>query len=104
MRFNEYQAEARTTAIYPEDRAVEYLSMGLAGEVGEVLNKLKKVVRDGREIDPRDLTAELGDVLWYLSNLAGTFEIDLEDVAEYNIIKLRSRQQRGALGGSGDKR
>lgn len=82
--------------------------MGLAGEVGEVLNKMKKVMRDdgGVVTDARkeDLKSELGDVLWYLSALADELKITLEDVALTNIQKLKGRQERGTLTGSGDAR
>lgn len=109
---NQYQADAATTAIYKWK--VIYPALGLANEAGEVLGKLKKLIRDGdvrfdgeRKITDQqraDLGAELGDVLWYISNLARDLGLNLNDVAAMNIEKLQSRQARGVLGGSGDNR
>lgn len=112
MNFNEYQAQTKTTAAYPEDRNfshnVTYLTMGLASEAGEVAGKIKKVLRDsggalnGEKIEA--VSAELGDVLWYVSQLANELRLDLGEIARENITKLQSRKQRGVLSGSGDKR
>lgn len=104
MKFKEYQELAKTTAIYPEQAKIFYPTLGLAGEVGEVCEKIKKNIRDGRVLDKDDLTKELGDVLWYLSALAGDLGIDLEDVAFKNYEKLKSRMERNVISGSGDNR
>ncbi len=104
MNFTTYQALARTTAMYPDNAKIIYPCLGLAGETGEICEKVKKHIRDGRELDKEDLKKELGDVLWYLSILAGDLDIDLDDVAYTNYQKLKSRQERGVLGGSGDNR
>lgn len=104
MKFKEYQELAKTTAIYPEQARIFYPALGLAGEVGEVCEKIKKNIRDGRVLDKDDLTKELGDVLWYLSALAGDLGIDLEDVAFKNYEKLKSRMERNVISGSGDNR
>lgn len=104
MNFDKYQEEASKTAIYPENSKLTYPLLGLCGEVGEVCEKVKKHIRDGRELDKTDLTKELGDVLWYLSATARDLGISLQDVAETNISKLKSRQERGKLQGSGDNR
>jgi NTP pyrophosphatase (non-canonical NTP hydrolase) len=109
MKFSEYQTYAARTALYPGRGSNGYYpAMGLAGEVGEVLNKMKKVMRDdgGVVTDARkeDLKSELGDVLWYMSALADELKITLEDVALSNIQKLKGRQERGTLTGSGDAR
>ena len=104
LNFRDYQNEAKKTAIYPENAKLTYPLLGLSGEVGEVCEKVKKHIRDGRELDKDDLTKELGDVLWYLSAVANDLGIDLQSVAERNIKKLKSRQERGVLGGSGDNR
>jgi NTP pyrophosphatase (non-canonical NTP hydrolase) len=104
MTFNEYQSLAKTTAIYPDNARIFYPCLGLAGEVGEICEKVKKHVRDGRELDKDDLTKELGDVLWYLSALAGDLGINLEDVAEKNYQKLKDRMERNVIQGSGDNR
>ena len=109
---NEYQADAATTAIYKWK--VIYPALGLANEAGEVLGKLKKLIRDNDvQFDGKvkitdqqraDLGAELGDVLWYISNLSRDLGLTLNDVAAMNIEKLKSRQARGVIGGSGDNR
>lgn len=108
MDFNEYQKEARKTVIYPHTMKVTYPSLGLAGECGEVCDKVKKVYRDkfGRVgIDDREaLSKELGDVLWYVANLASDLELPLQSIAFNNLIKLRDRQERGKLQGDGDDR
>lgn len=107
MEMDEYQAVAHETAVYPEDRALEYLALGLAGEAGEVANKIKKVLRGDQPNDPRfrrDLHAELGDVLWYLSELARVTGRSLGGIADDNLHKLRRRQGEGTLKGSGDGR
>ena len=103
MTLNEYQLKAAQTAIYPSTMAMIYPALGLAGEAGEVANKVKKLVRDGK-LDREGVAAELGDVLWYLSALARDLNVDLEDVAQANVDKLESRMKRGAIGGSGDTR
>lgn len=106
MDFNEYQQEASATAIYPgrqgtiEVRA--YLALGLNGEAGEIAEKVKKEIRDG--YTTMGMADELGDVLWYLSELARQSGISLEYVARRNLEKLASRQERGVIGGSGDDR
>lgn len=104
MNFNDYQKLAKTTAIYPKEASVYYPALGLAGEVGEVCEKIKKHIRDGRELDKEDLTKELGDVLWYLAALSSDLDITLDDVAQKNYDKLKSRQERNVLHGSGDNR
>ncbi|WP_291810376.1 nucleoside triphosphate pyrophosphohydrolase family protein [Limnobacter sp.] len=106
MQLSAYQIAAKRTAIYPEEAKVTYPALGLAGEVGEVCNKIKKVTRDGLSIDDirSDLFKELGDVLWYLSALAHDLDISLDNLAEQNLEKLQTRQQRGTLQGSGDNR
>lgn len=108
MTFDEYQSAAHETAIYPRDVALAYVTMGLVGEAGEIANKAKKIYRDHggvmSESDKRVLAEELGDVLWYCAELASLLDFDFSRVAEVNIAKLRSRQDRGKLGGSGDNR
>lgn len=109
MKFNEYQSAAEETAIYPREHAVIYPALGLAGEAGEVAEKVKKWLRDGN-IDAGELHKEIGDVLWYIaalcSDLQDVFgeEYSLENAAIRNYQKLKSRQERGVLGGSGDNR
>ena len=102
MTFDEYQEFARLTVMYPEDVKVVYPTLGLCGEVGEVAEKIKKHMRDGRSLVGVGL--ELGDVLWYISALADDLGVTLEEIAQANIDKLTGRMERGKLGGSGDDR
>ena len=104
LTFEDYQLEAQETAIYSGSLDIMYPALGLAGEVGETLNKIKKHYRDDTPLDKADMTKELGDILWYLSALATDLDIDLADVAEDNLEKLMSRKERGVLQGSGDNR
>lgn len=108
MQLNEYQNKARATAIYPKTAIVLYPTLKLAGEAGEVSEKIGKIIRDkkGRmdKADKEDLKKEIGDVLWYVANLAADLDFTLEEVAIANIDKLADRQVRGKLQGSGDNR
>jgi NTP pyrophosphatase (non-canonical NTP hydrolase) len=106
MDFNEYQEKASNTAVYPDELkgGMFYPALGLAGEVGELLNKIKKIARDNATPSREEILSELGDVLWYLSELARRFDISLEEVAEYNLKKLEDRMKRGKIHGSGDNR
>ena len=104
MNLDAYQKAARETAIYPETMFVVYPALGLAGEVGEFCNTLKKSYRDSVPMDRDHLAAELGDILWYLAVLAGDLDMSLDDIAMVNLNKLRSRKERGKLSGNGDDR
>ena len=100
---NDYQKAAASTAIYPMTAAVVYPALGLAGEAGEVANKVKKIIRDGK-FDRQAIADELGDCLWYIAALCRDLNIDMQTVADNNIKKLRDRQRRGKIAGSGDTR
>lgn len=108
MDFNHYQEKAAETAIYPQTYAVTYPALGLAGEAGEVAEKVKKILRDKNgQPTPEDrdqIKKELGDVLWYIAALARDFELSMNDIASANIDKLASRKARNVLSGSGDDR
>jgi NTP pyrophosphatase (non-canonical NTP hydrolase) len=104
LTFNQYQADAATTAIYPEATALEYLSLGLVAEAGEVAGKIAKWYRKDNEFPKAEVLDELGDVLWFISEMARYLQTDLSIVADDNRKKLSSRMQRGVLQGSGDKR
>lgn len=103
MSLNDYQALASKTAIYSLQHQILYPALGLAGEAGEVANKVKKMIRDGK-FDRDGIAAELGDVLWYVAALARDLNVDLQDLAIGNLEKLYSRKERGKLGGNGDNR
>ena len=103
---NNYQMQARKFAIYPERTKVTYPALGLAGEAGEVADKVKKIYRDGRD-DARfkgEIAKEIGDVLWYCAVLAEDLGFTLQQVAEMNIYKLQQRMALGTIVGDGDNR
>jgi len=108
VQFADYQRRSRRTAEYPREAWLSYPALGLAGEAGEVAEHVKKAIRDDAgEVTPerREAVAkELGDVLWYVAQLATELELDLDAVAAGNLEKLLSRQRRGVLSGSGDDR
>ena len=103
MTLSSYQNAASGTAIYPTQHAITYPALGLAGEAGEVANKVKKIIRDGK-LDKPALVAEIGDCLWYIAALCRDLNVDMEDVAKANLEKLYNRKQLGTLQGSGDNR
>ena len=103
MDFDKYQKVAFETAM-ESSKNIFYMTMGLCGEAGEVANKIKKVMRDGKSPDIEDLKKELGDCLWYVAGMATVLGIDLDDIADANLIKLHSRKARGVIEGSGDNR
>ena len=104
LTFNQYQEEAQKTAIYPKDKALEYLSLGLASEAGELTGKIAKWYRKDNTFPKREVIDELGDVLWFVSELARFLDTDLSAVADLNRKKLTSRMERGVIKGSGDNR
>ena len=109
MTFDEYQKKARTTAIYADlDRNLWYPTLGLCGESGEVAEKVKKVYRDEdgvlTQVKRTELEKELGDVLWYVANLACEARLSLDSIAKGNLEKLSTRKEAGTLHGDGDNR
>ena len=109
MNFSDYQQKSRATAKYPViGHAVIYPTLGLTNEAGEVAGKIKKIFRDKEgiigEAEREALKAELGDVLWYLSQICTELDISLDEIAEYNLTKLLDRQVRGKIQGDGDTR
>ncbi|VVB76909.1 MazG nucleotide pyrophosphohydrolase domain protein [uncultured archaeon] len=104
MHLDEYQNNAKKTAAYPEIYKIYYPALGLSAEVGEINNKIKKRMRDNKEVDKEEAIGELGDVLWYVSQLATDLDLSLEEIASRNLEKLRSRAERGKIQGSGDNR
>lgn len=110
MNFNEYQKQALTTVLSTGDDFKDLLHwvLGLNGEAGEVAEKLKKIIRDKNgeitDEDKQELAKELGDVLWYIAVFAHDLGVPLSEIAQINLDKLASRQQRSKLTGSGDNR
>ncbi len=96
MNFEDYQTAASKTALYPRRMSnVEYPTLGLAGEAGEVANIVKKIQRDHDGVLTDETRAklkdELGDVLWYISACADELGLSLAEIAEFNIQKLAKR-------------
>lgn len=90
------------------DNSILEKLLGLNGEVGEVTEIIKKAIRDKNSRlgidDLSNLKKELGDVLWYLTNLSNSLGMSLEDIAKQNYEKLKSRKERNTIHGSGDNR
>jgi NTP pyrophosphatase (non-canonical NTP hydrolase) len=109
MKMDEYQERAGRTNIYPDTSdGLHALVMGLCSESGEVADKIKKAIRDehGSISSDREwaIVSEIGDVLWYVSQLASVLGVGLDFVARNNLNKLADRAGRGKIGGSGDER
>ena len=109
MQLNDYQRKSVEFAIYPHSHSILYPALGLAGEAGEVANKVKKFIRDGYDKEDFEqkkieLASEIGDVLWYCAALARDLGFDLSSIAQENYSKLSGRKERGTIGGSGDTR
>jgi NTP pyrophosphatase (non-canonical NTP hydrolase) len=108
MTLNEYQAAAVKTAVYGTGQRIIYPTLGLAGEAGEVADKVKKVIRDNDGVFTPEhklaIAKEIGDVLWYIAADARDLGFTLEEIAKMNIEKLESRQKRNVISGSGDDR
>ena len=109
MNFEEYQEKSRKTALYPNvGKNFIYPTLGLSGEAGEVAEKIKKVIRDKDgvidEATREEIKKELGDVLWYVSQISSELGLSLGEVADFNIKKLYDRMERGKLHGEGDNR
>jgi NTP pyrophosphatase (non-canonical NTP hydrolase) len=108
VELSDYQERSRRTAEYPREARLAYPALGLAGEAGEVAEHAKKAIRDDGGVIAQErrsaMAKELGDVLWYVAQLATELGLDLDEVAEQNLHKLLSRQRRGVLSGSGDER
>ena len=111
MEFDDYQEQAGKTAHFSKPGAhyrLMYLAMGTAGETGEVIEKVKKLIRPAEvsvsEEKRQDLKKEIGDVLWYISQLAKELGLSLDEIATHNIQKLADREQRGVIHSEGDTR
>lgn len=104
--FDAYQEAARKTAFCPPQHKITYPAIGLAGEAGELANKVKKLLRGDQNVEELHaaIRAEMGDILWYLAALADDLGVSLSEVAGDNIAKLQDRYSRDVLRGSGDNR
>lgn len=112
--FTHYQIESRKTAVYPKLKAnLVYPALGLAGEAGELADKIKKYWRNSGKFPSQKtlsdaqietLLMELGDVLWYVATLATELGVSLENVASYNLEKLKDRKERDVIKSEGDNR
>ena len=104
-----YENLAGQTAIFPKDRALEYLALGMTSEAGEVAGKVKKLIRDGEDVEGFEMkklaiASEIGDVLWYCAMMAKEVGVPLNTIMQENLRKLHDRKERGTLQGSGDDR
>jgi NTP pyrophosphatase (non-canonical NTP hydrolase) len=108
MTFKNYQELAVETAVYGAGDRIIYPALGLANEAGEVLGKIKKVLRDRNGVftgeSNQAIGDEIGDVLWYIAALSRDLGLSLDDIAERNIQKLIDRKARNVIQGSGDNR
>ena len=113
MDFNEYQKETRKTDLGTSAQdslnpGWLYYALGIAGETGELIEKIKKLFRDKKGVVDDEfreqLIKEMGDCFWYHARLADWFGIEMNHVAKHNIEKLLDRLERGKLHGSGDER
>jgi NTP pyrophosphatase (non-canonical NTP hydrolase) len=108
MELNKYQEEALVTKTYGKGIEIIYPTIKMNGEAGEVAEKVGKVLRDKEGIFTDEIkleiAKEIGDVMWYCAALAHDLGYTLEEVAQMNIDKLKSRQDRGKISGSGDNR
>ena len=103
MEMNVYQAAAAQTAIYKHEHQVIYPALGLAAEAGEVANKVKKILRDGK-FDRQAIADEVGDCLWYIAALCRDLNVRMSALAAANLKKLPDRKKRGVIRGKGQKR
>lgn len=96
MTLNEYQKAAdRTSGKLSPFAKIRNGCYGMCGEAGECIDILKKVEFQGHAFDPNKLLDELGDVLWYVAQTATGLGVHLEDVAQHNADKLKSRYPDG---------
>jgi len=103
--FNEYSEFTHTTAIFPKEKAVEYCTLGLTSEAGEVAGVVKRLFRgDHKELQKDRVVSEVGDVLWYCSELCTAVGSSMEEAAKLNVEKLSKRKRDGTIKGEGEVR
>lgn len=97
MNISEYQRKAmRTKSKYISGKEqILNASLGLAGEVGECVDHIKKVVFHGHELDKDYIKKELGDITWYIALMSDALDLEMDDVCQENIIKLENRYPEG---------
>jgi NTP pyrophosphatase (non-canonical NTP hydrolase) len=112
MTFEEYTKRALSTAQFDPSLGLIYPALGIAGESGEFVDKIKKEVRNngnrfGNSMSPEvrlEMVKELGDILWYINQAADQLGYNLQEVAAINIRKLEDRRKRNAIKSEGDNR
>ncbi len=87
----------------PDEESLQIATLGLTGEVGEVMELMKKRLRDGTW-DRENFKKEMGDVIYYWIKMLGFCDLTPEQVMEANMVKLKDRRARGVQRGSGDNR
>lgn len=106
--FEDYEKIAMANEVWPKNHYIIFPALGITGEAGEVAEKLKKILRDKNGefnfTDKLEIVKELGDVLWYLTAMAHDLGYTLQEVAEENIQKIKSRRERDKIHGNGDNR
>ena len=97
MDFNEYQRLASRTDNPDTTQDERQLNavLGLNGEAGEIADLYKKSLFQGHKLDITEIVKELGDVLWYIAQMATALNVPLERIAEINIEKLKIRYPNG---------
>ena len=103
MNISDYQKWTIETAVYPDAgkqtfNEMLYLTLGMCSEAGEFAGRIKKIVR-GDKVDPVSVVSEASDVLWYLTRIASTMNISMEELAQFNYEKLSKRQKEGSIQG-----
>lgn len=106
LDFDEYQRRSRQTAVYLNQGSnYIYPTLGLMSEAGEVADRIKRIDRDDEgvvtDLKREEVAGELGDVLWYVAQVATEFGLSLSDIAAGNLDKLNGRKDHGTLKGSG---
>ena len=108
MNIEDFDKFVKETTLNTINGDPYYGVLGLCGETGEVAEKLKKIRRDKQGVfddySKGEVIKELGDVVWYVTNIAGALGSSLEEVIKVNIDKINSRRERGVMNGNGDNR
>jgi len=103
ITFTTYQKKAKKTLI-KNNNTLTRMVLGLCGESGEIAEKFKKFLRGDNVLNKKEISREIGDVLWYLAVLCELLKLDFSEIAEENLKKLKDRQGRNKIKGKGDNR